>query len=318
VIPPMTHPFVSIIVPCRTADPQTQECIRRCNQLEYGRFEIIVLPDHECSLEGARVVATGPVSPGKKRNIGASVARGEVLAYIDSDAYPRRDWLAKAVAHLESDGVGAVGGPGITPPEDSVFAHAQGVILSSFLMGGISARYAEKQSLEFSDDIHSVNLVAWKRVVEEAGGWNEDYWPGEDTLFCLSLKRLGYKLLFARDVVVYHHRRGSWRGYLRQIWGYGLHRGFFAKRFPENSRRLKYFFPSLFLLGLVVGPLLSLVFPAMGWVFLGVIVIYFAAVLMQVLVNLKMGLMILLGLPLTHLTYGAAFLKGVLARRLSR
>jgi cellulose synthase/poly-beta-1,6-N-acetylglucosamine synthase-like glycosyltransferase len=314
----MLYPLVSVIVPCREVDQQTQECVSRCGELDYDEFEVIVLPDNECPLEGAKVVATGPVSPGKKRNIGASVARGEVLAYIDSDAYPRRDWLAKAVAHLEGDGVGAVGGPGVTPPEDGLFAHAQGAILSSFLMGGISARYAEKRSLESSDDIHSVNLVAWKRVVEEAGGWNEDYWPGEDTLFCLSLKRLGYKLLFARDVVVYHHRRGSWRGYLRQIWGYGLHRGFFAKRFPETSRRTKYFFPSLFLLGLLIGPLVSLVLPTLGWVVLAVIVIYFAAVMMQVLINPRMGLMILLGLPLTHLTYGAAFLKGVFSRRLSK
>ena len=130
-------------------------------------------------------------------------------------------------------------------------AQAQGAILSSFLVSGnISSRYKGSEARE-TDDIHSVNFVAWRKVIEAVGGWNEQYWPGEDSLICLAIKKAGYKQLLAPDVVVYHHRRSTWKGYFYQIRNYGIHRGYFAKRFPETSLRIGYFFPSLLILGFV-------------------------------------------------------------------
>ena len=231
----MNSPLVSILVPCKSADRLTRECLSHYAKLEYEPFEIVLLPDAPCAVEGTKVVPTGSVTPGRKRNIGASVAKGKIFAYVDADAYPREDWLTNAIGHLMEDGVGAVGGPGLTPPDGNNFSLGQDVILSSFLMGGLASRYKRTKELS-TDDIHSVNFVAWRRVIEAAGGWNEKYWPGEDTLISLRLKELDYKQVFAPDVVVYHHRRTTWSGYLRQIWNYGKHRGFFAKRFPGNSR----------------------------------------------------------------------------------
>jgi cellulose synthase/poly-beta-1,6-N-acetylglucosamine synthase-like glycosyltransferase len=314
-------PLVSIIIPCREIDDTTRECIAQCSKLDYQNFEIVLLPDaatSSFSLEGTTVVNAGRVSPGRKRNIGAGIAKGEILAYIDADAYPRKDWLRNAVSHLEKDAnIAAVGGPGLTPPEDNGFEQAQGRILSSFLVGGISSRYKGSAPIE-TDDIHSVNFVAWKKKIVAAGGWNEQYWPGEDTLLCLSLKASGYKQLLAPDVVVYHHRRKTWKGYLEQIWNYGVHRGFFAKHFPANSRRVGYFVPSLLVLGLVFGILLSIVIPAFMDIVLVALIAYLALITIVVLQNLKSAPIILLGLPLTHSTYGIGFIKGLTTRRLSR
>ncbi|MCL5067178.1 MAG: glycosyltransferase [Thaumarchaeota archaeon] len=314
----MSSPFVSIIVPCRAVDEFARECVSHCRTLEYENFEIILLPDDFAALEGASVVATGSVSPGRKRNIGASVAKGEILAYIDADAYPRPDWLGSAVNYLQGERVGAVGGPGLTPPSDGDFAHAQGAILSSFLVSGnISARYKGARPVE-SDDIHSVNFIAWKNVIEQAGGWNEQYWPGEDTLICLAIRKLGYRQLLAPDVVVYHHRRTTWKGYLRQISNYGIHRGYFAKRFPETSRRASYFLPSVLVIGILVGPLLSILFPILWWFLLIAILLYVSILSTIALRDMKNAYRVLIGVPLTHAVYGIGFLKGFGSGRLER
>ena len=92
-----SEPLVSIIIPCRTIDEVTRNCVLKCHALEYQSLEIVVLPDDESPLDGAKVVPTGAVSPGKKRNVGAVVAKGDVFAYTDADAYPRPDWLSNAV-----------------------------------------------------------------------------------------------------------------------------------------------------------------------------------------------------------------------------
>src|SRR5207245_1476185 len=131
------------------------------------------------------------------------------------------------------------------------------------------------------------NFVAWRSVIDKAGGWNEHYWPGEDTLICLGIRKAGYRQLIAPDVVVYHHRRPTWGEYLRQIRNFGVHRGYFAKRFPETSRRLSYFLPSFFVAGLIAGPMISVAFPLFWWVFLVALLAYSLLLVAVVRQNLK-------------------------------
>ncbi|VVB91313.1 Glycosyl transferase family 2 [uncultured archaeon] len=89
----MNH-IVSIIIPCKEIDPFTIECIKRCKELDYENFEIIVLPDHESlPIQRIKIIPTGEVSPGRKRNLGIAYSDGKYLAFIDNDAYPRKDWL---------------------------------------------------------------------------------------------------------------------------------------------------------------------------------------------------------------------------------
>ena len=183
-------PFVSIIIPCKNVDDYTKECIEHCKRLDYADFDIILLPDNNEELvSGVRIIATGSVSPGNKRNIGVKNSTGAFCAFIDNDAYPRSDWLKNALKYFEDLTVGGVGGPGLTPAADGFMQKAGGYVLSSFMVGNLSSRYKTKSCFE-SDDIHSCNFIARKSVLEEAGGWNEKYWPGEDTLMCLAIKKL--------------------------------------------------------------------------------------------------------------------------------
>lgn len=313
----MASPRVSILVPCTSVDEFTRECVRECQGLDYDNFEVILLPDQDERMIGVTVFPTGPGFPGKKRNMGAKIATGEIFAFIDSDAYPRKDWLLNAVKYLQQDKAGAVGGPGLTPPSDGELAQAQGEFLGSFLMGGLSARYVGKEARE-SDDIHSVNFVVWRHVVEEAGGWDEHYWPGEDTLICLSIRRLGYKQLMAPDVLVYHHRRSTWSGYLTQIRRYAIHRGYFAKKFPGTSRRFGYFLPSAMVLALCALLCVSL-FSTEVLLITGAVILTYLALVAIVIgrSSFHRAHIVLIAIPLTHLVYGLGFIKGLASRRLS-
>jgi cellulose synthase/poly-beta-1,6-N-acetylglucosamine synthase-like glycosyltransferase len=317
----LKNSLVSIIIPCKDIDDYTRECIIHCNQLDYDSYEIILLPDDsEEIIDGIKVIATGPVSPGTKRNIGVKNSKGEFCAFIDNDAYPQCDWLTNAVKYLQDPEVGGVGGPGLTPEEDGWIQKAGGFVLSSFMVSNLSSRYKTKESFE-SDDIHSCNFIARKSVVEEAGGWNEKYWPGEDTLMCLAIKRLGKKLIESSEVVVYHHRRSLFGPHLKQVSRFGEHRGFFAKRFPENSLKLTYFLPSLLVLSLFVGILLSFLFSFLAFVVVLGIVAYLALSLIAAVLQVKRANLILLvwsGIVVTHIVYGLSFLSGLVKRDLKR
>lgn len=316
-----SNALVSIIIPCKDVDDYTRECIENCRRLAHSNFEIILLPDYFTqAIEGVKVIATGPVAPGVKRNIGVKSSNGAFCAFIDNDAYPRSDWLTNALKLLEDPHVGAVGGPGLTPETDGLLQKAGGYVLSSFMVGNLSSRYKTKSCFE-SDDIHSCNFIARKAIIEEAGGWNEKYWPGEDTLMCLAIRKLSKKLIESSDVVVYHHRRSLFKPHLKQVSRFGEHRGFFAKKFPENSVKLTYFFPSLLVSSLVAGIVLSLIFPFFAYVMLFGVTVYLVSSLVAAALQVKSVKLILsvwLGIIVTHLVYGSFFLSGLVKCDLKR
>jgi cellulose synthase/poly-beta-1,6-N-acetylglucosamine synthase-like glycosyltransferase len=312
---------ISIIIPCIRIDDYTRQCIEHCKQLDYGNYEIVLLPDVESDrVDGVKVIPTGSVSPGAKRNIGVANSFGEICAFIDSDAYPRKDWLKNAVKYFEDSETAAVGGPGLTPEEDGLMQKAGGFVLSSFMTGHLSKRYRSTQASE-SDDIHSCNFIACKSVLKEIGGWNEEYWPGEDTLICRGIKKMGKRMVEAPDVVVYHHRRPLFLMHLRQVSSYGLHRGFFAKRFKENSLRPLYFAPSLLVVALLSGSLFSLVNGLVFIAFLLFLTVYLFLCMVASIVEVK-SLMLVpvvwLGMVLTHLVYGVSFIIGFVKSDLQR
>lgn len=318
------NPSVSVIIPCKDIDALTLECIDRCKELEYENFEVIVLPDHDSNLiKGVKIIPTGEVSPGRKRNIGIRNSSCEFLAFIDSDAYPRKDWLKNALKYFSDQEIAAVGGPGVTPEKDLLPQKASGYVLSSFMVGGLANRYNTGKPL-VSDDIHSCNFIVLRSVLEEIGGWNEKYWPGEDTLICLGIKRLGKKMIESPEIVVYHHRRPLFVHHLRQVSRFGKHRGFFAKRFPETSLRLNYFFPSIFVLFVMSGVIFAIVDGSLVLLYISILSTYLIAVLAVSLMaadagkDLRFSPLVFLGTIATHIVYGVYFIQGLLVRELER
>ena len=155
----------------------------------------------------------------------------------------------------------------------------------------------------------------------EAGGFNTQYWPGEDTILCLRIvKDLGKKIVYDPDAVVYHHRRELFLSHLKQIKNYALHRGFFVKKFPENSRKLAYFIPSIFTAGLISGPILGIFFPPLLTLYVLLMAAYFTMTASTQLLsfNFKRILLYTIGVFFTHVIYGIYFVKGLLSPGLTR
>ncbi len=324
-------PKVSIIVPVgdavrdkrhKTLKEDLEECIEHCLKLDYPNYEIIILPDEETGFKkkGVKFHPTGKVPPSKKRDIGAGIAKGEILAFIDDDAYPRKDWLKNSVKYFEDEKVAAVGGPGVTPENDGDKEKASGYVYSSWFGGSPSMRYRYIPTKEREvDDYATCNLLVRKNIFQKVGGFDTKYWPGEDTKLCLDItKKLGKKMIYAPDVLVYHHRRPLFKKHLNQIRSYGIHRGFFARKFPETSFRLIYFLPTIFVFGVVFGWLSFFVSKFLFYLYLSGIGLYLFLVFLGSLSAKRIKLISLsfLGIILTHVWYGVSFMKGFFTREL--
>lgn len=321
---------VSIIIAVKTWGGNLEECVGKCLELDFSDFEILILPDEPVSEDLLQplaskskvvinVIPTGAVKPSEKRDIALKYAKGDILAFIDDDAFPVKDWLKNAKESFQDKDVAAVGGPAITAEGDNSNQKASGLVYSSALVSGKYVyRYVPKKKLEV-DDFPTCNLLVRKSVMEELGGFKTIFWPGEDTKLCLEItKKLGKKIIYDPSVLVYHHRRPLFLPHIRQVASYALHRGYFVKIYPLTSLKAAYFVPSLFLLCLLTGGFLSLLLSSLRTVYLAAVYLYLLLIFASTLhyKNPRLIQKVFLGIISTHIAYGIYFLKGLLLKRL--
>lgn len=325
---PTFQPYVSVIIPVKRINDYVRETTRHLEVINYDNFEVIVLPDEADKTDvlsaDVRVIATGPMGPAEKRDKGSEYASGEILAFLDDDAFPRNDWLVNAVRHFMRPEVGAVAGPGVTPDNDSIMKKASGAVYSSHLgSGSLIYRYIPRTIREV-DDFPSVNLLVRKDLFKQIGGFDTTFWPGEDTKLCMDIVNARNKIIYDPDVFVWHHRRKLFGPHLQQVANYALHRGFFAKKYPKTSRRPTYFIPALFVLGLLGGPFAAVYGGPLFWIYLVVeggylIVLLFAALWAGIMNGSgRVGVLVMPGILSTHLIYGAFFIRGFMTSDLIR
>jgi len=324
VAPPPDPPLlVSVVIACPAPSPYLTECLDALAHQTYRTFEVIVLPDGPASLGprpyDLRVIPTGKTRPAEKRNAGIRAARGEVVAFIDDDAYPVSNWIEQAVKYFTLPDVGGLGGPGVTPPNDPFLAQAGGRVFANRLVSGnYRYRYIGDRVRPSVDDFPSCNLFARTDVLRAIGGYRTDFWPGEDTILCADIA-LSRKMRIVYDpwAVVYHHRRPLFGPHLRQVGRYALHRGYFAKRFPSTSLRFSYLIPSLFVIGLATGAVLACLHPLPRLAYLAALAFHGLVTLLSAFdTRPLMWLATWLGVIATHVVYGIRFLQGLLSRRM--
>ena len=330
------EPLISVVIACPRTSWMLQECLAALDQQTYRNFEVIVLPDAledgeriEMSSEDCRlaVLPTGKVRPAEKRNLGITASKGEIVAFIDDDAYPDSHWLEYAVKYFSEPDIGAVGGPGVTPPGDPYMAKLGGRVYDNILVSGnYRYRYKAGGVRRDVDDYPSCNLLVRKDLLEKIGGYRTDFWPGEDTLLCKDIQDAWKRIVYDPWVVVYHHRRALFAPHLRQLGRYAFHRGYFCRRFPSNSLHLSYFIPSLFVLYCVSWVvLMAITVPCRipAWLFLAwqayvsVPMIAYIGLVLATTVSLNplKWAYTAAGVVATHITYGVQFIRGLLAEK---
>ena len=319
------YPRVSIIIPLYVIVPRFFEDLRKFKKLNYPGYEIIVVCDKRVKITDPKVkfYLTGKkdTGPAEKRDLGIKHAKGEICAFIDDDAYPDEQWLKNIVRWFSNPDIVAVGGPGLTPDEDSFSEKIGGYIIESYLCsGGVQYRFYPIKNLLFVEDYPAYNLLVRKRVLRKVGGYGSTFYGGEDTLLCMKILKYG-KIIYDPTAFVYHHRRGFPFGQLKQIAGVGLHRGYFFKKYPETSRKLFYLLPTTLTLLLFLGILGVLTFKFLLLPFLAVSALVLLLATSSVLthgVKLFPSLLAGLGIIFTHIVYGVYFMKGLLTAKLLR
>jgi GT2 family glycosyltransferase len=205
--------------------------------LDYPDYEVIVVNDgstdsaHEISSEyGFHLISTENLGLANARNVGLEAATGEIIAYIDADARPDPHWLSHlAESFLKSAHVG-IGGPNIPPRGDGFVAECVANAPGGPIHVLLSDRLAEH--------IPGCNMAFWRKSLDAIGGFDPQFRiAGDDVDICWRLQEQGWTVGFSPGAVVWHHRRNSLRGYMKQQFEYGKAEALLERKWPERYNR---------------------------------------------------------------------------------
>jgi O-antigen biosynthesis protein len=230
-------PSVSVLVCTHNGQRTLGECLERLTSLSYPDYEVIVVNDgssEACTAiaqrHGVKVIETEHCGLGHARNRGIEAARGEIVAFLDDDAYPDSDWLHYVAAQLRGNGHAGVGGPNIPPEDDGFVAECVAAAPGGPIHVLVSDREAEH--------VPGCNMAFRKDVLEEVGGFDERFEvAGDDVDLCWRLQKANRTLGFSAGAVVMHRRRDSIRRYLRQQYGYGKAEALLERKWPTHYNR---------------------------------------------------------------------------------
>lgn len=141
-------------------------------------------------------------------NVGAAVATGEWLVFLNNDTIPQAGWLDALLRYASSrERIGLVGSK-LLFPNDTI-QHA-GVVFARDLTPhhvytGFRADHpAVGKSREFQVVTGACAIIR-RALFDEVGGFDAAFVNGyEDVDLCLRIRRLGYEVHYCHESVLYH------------------------------------------------------------------------------------------------------------------
>jgi GT2 family glycosyltransferase len=216
------YPKVSVVVCVYNGERTLDACLSSLEKLNYPNYEVIVVNDGSTdatlkiaeSYKYIRLINQENKGLSEARNVGIRAARGEIIAFTDADCTADADWLTYLVARFQSSEFAAVGGPNLSPRDDSLIATCVAV--------SPGAPTHVLLDDEVAEHIPGCNMAFRREALEAIAGFDPIFRAaGDDVDLCWRLQNKGYKIGFSPAAVVWHFRRNTVRDYLKQQRGYG-------------------------------------------------------------------------------------------------
>lgn len=227
-------PKISVVVCTYNGSATIKQCLEGLSRLNYPNYEVLVINDGSTdrteeivSQFDVRLITTENKGLSSARNLGMNMAEGEIVAYIDDDAFPDPDWLYYLGRMFATTDFAAIGGPNISPPSPG------------FIADCVDHTPGAPTHILFSDTdaehIPGCNMAFRKNCLAAVGGFDVQFrTAGDDVDVCWKIQESGWRIGYCAAALVWHHRRGTVKGFWRQQKGYGKAEALLERKWPEK------------------------------------------------------------------------------------
>ncbi len=169
-----------------------------------------ILRRYKEKLSNLRIIEKPGANIAQGRNIAIKAARNEIIASTDAGCVLDKRWLEEITKPFK-EGADVVAG-GYRPLAKNEFEYFQGLVVAPSL----------ERIFKSVARMSSRSIAFKKECWEKAGGYPEDTYTGEDTLFNLRMREKGCRFAFAPNAIVFWRMRPSWSAFAKQFYLYGL------------------------------------------------------------------------------------------------
>lgn len=222
--------MISVVIPVKNGGADLARCLDAIRRQRVDAVEIVVVDSGSTDssvgiahAHGAHVheIPAAEFGHGRTRNLGASLATGDVLVFTSQDAYAADErWLELLVAPLERDEV--AGSYGRQLPHDDATPPERYFL--DFLYGPESRvqRLESGDEPSFEQTLFSNVSSAMRRATWEMFPFADDLIMSEDQEWSRRVLRAGLELAYVADAVVHHSHRYSVAAAFRRFFDSGV------------------------------------------------------------------------------------------------
>lgn len=228
-------PHITVIVCSHNGARTLRDTFIGLSRVDYPHFDVVLVDDGSTDETasigrefGAHVISTPNRGLSSARNTGMEAARGEIIVYLDDDAWPEPNWLRYIAETFRANPQhAAVGGPNLAPPGTGEIADCVDNAPGGPVHVLIDDTHAEH--------VPGCNMAFRRARLQEIGGFDPEYRAaGDDVDVCWRVLERGWTIGFHPAAQVWHHRRKTIGAYWRQQRGYGKAEALLERKWPAK------------------------------------------------------------------------------------
>jgi GT2 family glycosyltransferase len=316
---------ISAVIPCRNEERNIRECIEAiyASELDGDDIEVLVIDGMSTDATPREVNKLQSLYPNLRLipnvrqitpvafNIGIRESRGEYIQIVGARQIISRDYLKEAMRVLRSDPqIWCVGGRVVNAYQDENSEIIGLAMASPFGVGAGNFR-----TLRESGYVDTVGTPMYRRsVFERIGPFSEGLIRNQDDELNYRITAAGGKIYLNANVEVKYYVRVRVSHLFRQYFQYGYWK-VYVNRMHHTVTSTRQLVPLLFVVGLGVGSLVSLLLPSLRWIYLlglslyvGMSVVFGISSAEEVVKGLRVAAVF----PVLHVAYGWGYLRGII------
>jgi len=223
----MEYPFVSLYIPVYNGSKYLKKTLPAIKDLNYPNFEILIIDDGSSDWKETKRLSKEynvrffrkekNEGLAKARNTALNLIRADLIASLDADCFPDKNWLlelVKVYIERKNEKVIGVGGKLI-----EYYINSLPDLWRSIHM----AQHWGDAPIENPLFLSGNNTLFEKKILEKVGGYPEGeiYRTNhEDFYISQKIKKAGYKLYYTPFAKVYHLRKDNIYTLFNTFWRY--------------------------------------------------------------------------------------------------
>ena len=227
---------IALYIPCFNAEKTVQACLKAVFHQDRPADEVLIIDDG-CTDATVKIAKKYPVRIVRHaKNLGLAAARNsaikntsaKLIASLDCDCKPNKDWLRYLLKSISSPNVSGVGGKTVEANTSSVLDNWRAVHMKQHWGD------SRKTNPPF---LFGSNTLFRRDLLLKVGSYNEKYRSNfEDVDISNRLIKNGYSLIYEPQAIVKHLRKDDLSSLLNNFWkwnfAYYIKEGFYKN--PER------------------------------------------------------------------------------------